>query len=113
MGSHSPITRASNASEIEPVAIVDDPHLSQEKIEWINKRLTPVPTNPSLDPIKIDRSAGIERNYFFCEQTPPFFPSEYTRARFDREGVEYEIIDSGHDCNLTHPKMVAEILLRY
>jgi hypothetical protein len=85
-------------------------YFTDQEIAWFNQRLTPVPTNPSLQKIRIERSANIPHQYIFCSQTPPFYPASYTRQRFDNEGVSYGLIDAPHDCIWTHAELVAKIL---
>jgi pimeloyl-ACP methyl ester carboxylesterase len=91
-----------------PVAVSDD--FSPDDVAWINERLTAVPTNPGFDKIRVDRSATIPHTYIFCSKTPPFYPSSFSRARFDTENVQYILIDAPHDCMLSHPQLVAETL---
>lgn len=97
---------------IQPIPLPPDEYFSDEETVWFNQRLTPVPTNPSLEKIRIERSANLPHKYIFCQKTPPFFPSAVTRQRFDRDGVNYELINAPHDCIWTHPEMVAEILIK-
>jgi pimeloyl-ACP methyl ester carboxylesterase len=97
-------------SLIQPMPIQPNEYFSNEEIVWFNERLTPIPTNPSLAPIRIERSANLSHHYIFCSQTPPYFPASYTRKRFDNERVNYQLIDAPHDCIWTHAKLIAEIL---
>lgn len=95
---------------IPPIPLRPNEHFSDAEIVWFNQRLTPVPTNPSLEKIRIERSANLPHQYIFCSQTPPIFPASYTRQRFDNEGISYELIDAPHDCIWTHPELIEEIL---
>jgi len=95
---------------INPTPMSPNQFFSTAEIEWFNQRLTPVPTNPSLENIRIERSANLPRKYIFCSQTPPFYPASYTRQRFDREGISYELIDAPHDCIWTHAELIADLL---
>ncbi len=97
-------------SLIPPIPLRPNENFSEQDIIWINQRLTPVPTNPSLEKIRVQRSANLPHHYIFCSQTPPNFPSNYTRQRFDIEQVSYKLIDAPHDCIWTHPDLIAEIL---
>ena len=97
-------------SLIPPIPLRPNEHFSDVQIAWINARLTPVPTNPSLEKIRIERSANLPYHYVFCSQTPPNYPASYTRQRFDIEQVSYKLIDAPHDCIWTHPELVAECL---
>jgi pimeloyl-ACP methyl ester carboxylesterase len=99
-------------SLIPPMPLRPSEHLREEEIFWINQRLTPVPTNPSLEPVQIRRSANLPHQYVFCSQTPPLYPSNYTRQRFDDKGINYKLIDAPHDCIWTHSELIAEILLQ-
>ena len=95
---------------ISPIPLRPNEDFSAEEISWINARLTPVPTNPSLQKIRIKRSANLPHQYIFCQKTPPFYPASYTRQRFDKEEVRYKLIDAPHDCILTHSELIAEII---
>ncbi len=95
---------------IAPIPMQENEDFSAEETAWINERLTAVPTNPSFDKIRIKKSANIPHRYIFCTKTPPFFPSNFTRKRFDVEQIEYELIDAPHDCILSHAELVAKLL---
>jgi pimeloyl-ACP methyl ester carboxylesterase len=97
-------------SLIPPTPLRPNDHFSDAETAWFNQRLTPVPTNPSLEKIRIERSANLPHHYIFCSQTPPNYPASYTRQRFDTEQVSYKLIDAPHDCIWTHPELVAECL---
>lgn len=97
---------------IQPTLITADEYFSDKETAWFNERLTAVPTNPSMQKIKVQKSAKIHQKYAFCTQTPPFFPSSFTRQRFDREGIKYELIDAPHDCIWSHAETIAEICLK-
>ena len=86
--------------------------LSEADVQWINARLTPVPLAPSLEPIRLQNPAALAlpRSYFFCCDTPNFFPSAYTRQRLDEAGISYQVFDAGHDVILSHPQLVAGAL---
>jgi pimeloyl-ACP methyl ester carboxylesterase len=97
-------------SLIPPIPMQKTEDFSDEEIAWINERLTAVPTNPSFDKIRIEKSKHIPHRYIFCTKTPPFFPSNFTRKRFDEEKIPHELIDAPHDCILSHPELIAELL---
>lgn len=94
---------------IQPTPITVDEYFSDKEAAWFNERLTAVPTNPSMQKIKVQKSAKIHQKYVFCTQTPPFFPANFTRQRFDSDGVKYDLIDAPHDCIWTHAEKIAEI----
>ena len=96
---------------IQPVPVKQNEYFSDEDAAWINERLTAMPARPGFDKIRIERSSKIPHDYIFCSETPPFFPSNFTRQRFDSENIDYTLIDAPHDCILSHPKIVAEILI--
>jgi pimeloyl-ACP methyl ester carboxylesterase len=96
---------------IPPIPLKPNKDFSEEEIEWINERLSAVPTNPSFEKITIEKSSEIPHKYIFCKQTPPMFPASFTRKRFDNEGIEYQLINTGHDCIMSHPELIAEALL--
>ncbi len=98
-------------SMVAPIPITPNEDFSEDEAQWINKRLTPVPTNPSFEPITIENSLRIPHTYVFCEKTPPVFPASFTRKRFYEEEVYYQLIDAGHDAPLSHPELVADVLL--
>lgn len=95
---------------IPPIPMQESEDFSTEEIAWINAQLTAVPTNPSFDKIRIEKSRNIPHRYIFCTKTPPFFPSSFTQKRFDIEKIEYELIDAPHDCILSHSELIAELL---
>jgi pimeloyl-ACP methyl ester carboxylesterase len=95
---------------IQPMPVHPNQHFSAADSAWINARLTPVPTNPSLEKVRLRRSANLPQHYVFCSQTPPGYPANYTRRRFDNEGIDYELIDAPHDCIWTHAELIAEML---
>ncbi len=97
---------------IPPMPLQQNEHFSNKECEWINQRLTPVPTNPSFEPIRIQKSASVPRSYVFCSQTPPFYPSNYTRQKFDNQGIDYKLIEAPHDCIWTHADLIANLLLQ-
>lgn len=95
---------------IPPIPLRPNEYFSDTEIDWFNQRLTPVPTNPSLEKVRIERSANLPHRYVFCSQTPPLYPASYTRQRFDDEGISYELIDAPHDCIWTHAELIVKIL---
>ncbi len=99
-------------SLIPPTPLRPSQYFSEDEVVWINQRLTPVPTNPSLKPIRIQRSANLPHQYVFCSETPPFYPASYTRQKFDLEGIDYKLIEAPHDCIWTHADLIAKLLLQ-
>jgi pimeloyl-ACP methyl ester carboxylesterase len=95
---------------IPPTPLTPNEFLDTVETAWVNERLTGAPTNPSLETIAVRRSAHLPRHYLSCRQTPPFFPSVFTRRRLEREGVEFTWLDAPHDCPLTHPAQTAEFI---
>lgn len=96
---------------IQPLPMQPNEDFSAEEIDWINARLTPVPTNPSFEKIRVEKSKHIPHEYIFCAKTPLFYPSGFTRQRFDAENISYKLIDAPHDCLISHPQMIADFLL--
>jgi pimeloyl-ACP methyl ester carboxylesterase len=96
---------------IPPMPLKVSQDFTEQEVSWINARLTAVPTNPSLERIQIARSFKIPHEYIFCAQTPPVYPASFTRHRFEAEGVKYLLIDTGHDCIMTHPQLIADLLV--
>ncbi len=95
---------------ILPIPMRESEDFSSEEIAWINEKLTAVPTNPSFDKIRIEKSRKIPHKYIFCTKTPPFFPSNFTRQRFDAEKIQYELIEAPHDCILSHAKLIVDLI---
>ncbi|HMS41771.1 MAG TPA: alpha/beta fold hydrolase [Pyrinomonadaceae bacterium] len=95
---------------IPPIPMQKSEDFSAAEIALINAQLTAVPTNPSFDKIRIEKSRNIPHRYIFCTKTPPFFPSSFTQKKFDIEKIEYELIDAPHDCILSHSELIAELL---
>jgi pimeloyl-ACP methyl ester carboxylesterase len=95
-----------------PHSLLPGNGLSETDVQWINARLTPTPVAPSLEPLRLQNPAALAlpRSYFFCRDTPKFFPSAYTRQRFDETGVAYQVLEAGHDVILSHPQLVADTL---
>jgi pimeloyl-ACP methyl ester carboxylesterase len=98
-------------SLIQPILLQPSEDFDEAQTNWINTRLTPVPTNPSFEKIHIAKSAKIPHEYIFCSKTPPFYPASYTRKRFDEEKISYNLIEAGHDCLMSEPELTAEILI--
>jgi len=98
---------------IKPFPLKPSNGFSAEETEWINARLTAVPTNPSLAKLSLKNplAAQLARTFVFCTETPPMFPASFTRKRFDVENVPYRLIEAGHDCILSQPQIVADLLI--
>jgi pimeloyl-ACP methyl ester carboxylesterase len=96
----------------QPQPLQPGDQFSEEQIAWINARLRPAPTAPTREPIRLRNPAALAlpRHYFFCRHTPEFYPSSFTRQRFERTGAPYQWIEAGHDVMLSHPKLVADLL---
>lgn len=84
--------------------------LDEATAAWVNERLTATPVGPSLDPVPAV-PAEVDQHFYFCSGTPEGYPSTVTRARLDADGVEYVVLDCGHDAPLTAPRLVGELLL--
>lgn len=99
---------------IEPFPLKSTEEFSAAEIEWINERLTAVPTNPSLAKLSLKnpQAAQIPRTFVFCTKTPPMYPASFTRRRFDAEKIAYCLIEGGHDCPLSEPQKVSELLIK-
>ena len=98
---------------IAPTPVAANEDFTPDLAAWVNKRLTPVPAAPSFTPVTLTNPAALAlpRAYLFCAKTPPFYPSSFTRQRFDREGAPYRLLPAAHDCMLTAPQLVAQVLL--
>ena len=87
--------------------------LSAEDAAWINARTCPAPVGPSLDPMKLThpRALALPTTYVFFARTPDTYPCAHGRVRLDAAGVPYRTVDAGHDAPVTHPQLVADLLL--
>jgi pimeloyl-ACP methyl ester carboxylesterase len=96
----------------QPQLLRPGDQFSEEQIAWINARLTPAPTAPAREPIRLRNPAALAlpRHYFFCRRTPDFYPSSFTRQRLERTGAPYQWLDAGHDVMLSHPELIADLL---
>ena len=97
---------------IEPIYLQPNADFDEVETAWINERLTAVPTNPSFEKIRIEKSANIPHEYIFCSKTPPFYPASFTRKRFEAENISYKLIEAGHDCLMNEPELVAKLLIK-
>jgi pimeloyl-ACP methyl ester carboxylesterase len=95
-----------------PLPVDPDLGLTDELVAWANPLLTPSPAGPAYDPLPPGGEAIPVRHVFF-ERTPAYYPSTHTRARFDLEGTAYDVVDAGHDAPITHPGLVARLLLEH
>ena len=86
--------------------------LTEELVAWANPLLTPAPAGPAYDPLPFGGDDVPVRHVFFA-RTPPFYPCAHTRARLDEESTAYDVLDAGHDAPLTHPGLVARLLLEH
>ena len=50
---------------IQPIYLQPNVDFDEAETVWINERLTPVPTNPSFEKIRIEKSANIPHKYIF------------------------------------------------
>ena len=95
-----------------PLPVDPDLGLDDELVSWANPLLTPSPAGPAYDPLPLGGEHLAVRHVFFA-RTPSYYPCGFTRARFDREGTAYDVIDAGHDAPLTHPHLIADLLLQH
>ena len=95
-----------------PLAVDPDLGLTEELVAWANPLLTPAPAGPAFDPLPGGGEQVPVRHVFFA-RTPPYYPCGHTRARLDAEGTAYDVLDAGHDAPLTHPDLVARLLLEH
>jgi len=93
-----------------PLAVDPDLGLTEALVAWANPLLTPSPAGPAYDPLP-QGGEEVPVRFVFFERTPAFYPSTHTRERLDLEGTAYDVIDAGHDAPLTHPDLVAQLLL--
>ena len=95
-----------------PLAVDPDLGLTDELVGWANPLLTPAPAGPAYDPLPSGGERVPVRHVFFA-RTPAYYPCGHTRSRLDSEGTAYDVLDAGHDAPLTHPDLVARLLLEH
>jgi pimeloyl-ACP methyl ester carboxylesterase len=95
-----------------PLAVDGDLGLTEELVAWANPLLTPSPAGPAYDPLPHGGEQVPVRHVFFA-RTPAFYPCGYTRAELDARGAAYDLLAAGHDAPLTHPGLVAGLLLEH
>jgi pimeloyl-ACP methyl ester carboxylesterase len=76
--------------------------------QFVNSRLCETPMQPSLDRVVLP--VPISPTFVFCTQTPPMYPSVFTRAACDYAGHEYTLLDCHHDAPLLAPRAVADLI---
>jgi pimeloyl-ACP methyl ester carboxylesterase len=94
------------ARPVGPAEGFDDVPLA----ELVNARLVPTPFGPSRDVVDVTLLAGTAVDVVFCERTPAVYPSAISRARCDRDGRPYVVLDCHHDAPLLAPGAVAALL---
>jgi pimeloyl-ACP methyl ester carboxylesterase len=89
---------------------ITDPKMS----DWVQERLTPHPYSTYEDPPTsgTPESASIPRIYIHCTQGPLSSWMEPFAARARKFGWNVHAMAKGHMVMITHPKELAEILLR-
>ena len=89
---------------------INDPKMS----DWVQERLTPHPYSTYEDPpaSSTPESASIPRTYIHCTMGPLSSWMEPFAARARKLGWNVHAMARGHMVMITHPKEVAEILLR-
>jgi hypothetical protein len=91
---------------------ISDPKMSQ----WVQERLTPHPystyEDPPPTPDNPAQSASIPKTYIHCTLGPLSSWMEPFAARARKLKWEVYAMELGHDVMITHPKELAEILLR-
>lgn len=95
---------------IAPTPLGHETGLDDRVRGWINDRLCSTPVGPSLDVI-FEHDLAVPVRYAFCRATPAGFPSAISRQRLDDAGVPYELLDAPHDVVITHPELVADLLV--
>ncbi|MFN8169323.1 MAG: alpha/beta hydrolase [Candidatus Nanopelagicales bacterium] len=93
-----------------PLAVDEALGIADELAAWANPLLTPAPAGPAYDPLP-HGGDGVPVRHVFFARTPAYYPCGHTRARLDAEGSAYDVLDAGHDAPLTHPDLVAALLL--
>lgn len=81
--------------------------------EWLGRRLTPQPLGAERTGLRLQHPIGNGRPVTYVKCTHPPHPSvaaggEYARTRRDWRYLE---LDTGHNCIVTDPERVAELLI--
>jgi pimeloyl-ACP methyl ester carboxylesterase len=81
---------------------------------WISQRLTPQPLGAEQTGLKLNHPIGNGRPVTYVKCTNPPHPSvasgaDYAKTRSDWRYLE---LDTGHNCIVTDPERVADLLLR-
>lgn len=87
-----------------PAPLTADGDLDGERAAALSRLLVAEPAGPAFEPVRLrdPDAAAVPEHHAFCRHTPPGFPATTTRARLDRAGTPYTVLDAGHDAPLTH-----------
>ncbi len=78
----------------------------------VDARLVSAPVAPAYDVVDPDGvAAALPTTYVFCSRTPDGVPAAYSRQRFDREQLNYRLLDADHDAPLRQPELVSQLIL--
>jgi pimeloyl-ACP methyl ester carboxylesterase len=82
---------------------------------WVDSKLTPQPTGPQLQPIKLTgaREKVAKKTYIRAPKSPnPAFDKALAECKADRSWRTFETTASGHDVMVDAPEWLADILLQ-
>lgn len=81
--------------------------------DWVNRRMTPQPFGPYLDPVvyDVERLARIPRTFVDCNE--PAFPNIDVMRKRVREDRSWTVVEmaTGHDAMISAPDALARVLL--
>lgn len=84
------------------------------QVQWVDRRLTPMPFKAYDSPIRLKGPPGGNVPKLFVRCTKPAIASIEDAAKSARErGWKYVEIDTGHDAMVSAPKELAAILLDF
>ena len=103
---------ASGGVAIPPLAAKDFGITEPRDLDWVDRRLTPHPLLTYVDPLALRNPArnAISSTYIDCFQ-PPLASLNTSKARVQAQaGWTYQRLETGHDCMVTAPSMLAQLL---
>lgn len=84
-----------------------------ETYEWVARRLRPHPLRAYTTPIRLKHPIGngVPKTYLYCSE-PPLPLLRHSRELVQsQDGWNWVEIKAGHEAHLTHPELIAELLL--
>lgn len=85
-----------------------------DDIAWVNRRVSDHPLATYIEPAKLLHPVGngVAKTYVACTgKTLPIFEKSKTQAK-TQPGWDYRTLDGGHDCMISEPEAVTQLLLQ-